>query len=332
MRRPRPLLPLLLGAVALLFAGLPAEATPASPGTSSGATQAQAQALLGSAARAVRTRAWSGTQSVSTWHDGSPSSEVVELRHDPERGTEVRSGTAQAWTSRTSTMDTELLVRLADSYVLAVVGPGSCSGRTAQVVEARRPSGRLAARFFVDRQTGLPLGREVWDASGAQLSSSRFVSLSVGAETASAVLARPVALDRASGGPDWPAPAQLPGGYRLFDAGRPVHDGASVQHLAYSDGLSTVSVFSQPGQLGSLADRGYDEVHVGRTTVWVQPGVPERAVWAGDGQVFTVVSDAGRADVLAAVAVLPHDPAPATGIPARLHRGLSRVGAALGLG
>ncbi len=332
MRPARPFVPLLLGAAALLLLGLPAGAAPGQPRTGSTVTQSQALTLLGTAARAARARAWSGTQAVSTWHDGSPSSEVVELRHDPGRGTEVRSGTEQAWTSRTPAMDGDLLARLADSYALAVVGAQRCSGRSAQVVEARRPGGRLAARFFVDGQTGLPLGREVWDAAGTQLSSSRFVSLTVGPETGSAALVRPVALDRPVVGSDWPAPAQLPGGFRLFDASRPLRDGAAVQHLAYSDGLATVSVFSQPGVLGSLAGRGYTQAHLGRTTVWVQAGVPERVVWSGGGQVFTVVSDAGHADVLAVVAVLPRDRAAATGVSARLHRGLSRLGAALGVG
>lgn len=330
MSRRRPLVPLLLTAAALLLAGLPASAAPAGTGAGS-ATQAQALALLGDAARAVRTRTWSGTQTVATWHDGSPSAERVELRHDPGRGTEVRSGTEQAWTGRTSTLDTDLLARLADSFTLRLAGAVPCSGRTAQVVEARRPGGGLAARFLVDGQTGLPLGRETWDAAGAQLSSSRFVTLTVGSQETS-VAARPVALDRVDVRSDWPAPTVLPGGYRLFDAGRPVHDGVAVQHLAYSDGLATVSVFSQPGRLGSLAGSGYDEVRVDGAAVWLQPGVPTRAVWSGSGQVFTLVSDAGTAGVLAVVAALPHDRAQESGVGARLHRGWARVTAAVGRG
>ena len=144
--------------------------------------------------------------------------------------------------------------------------------------------------------------------------------------------ARPVALDRVDVRSDWPAPTALPGGYRLFDAGRPVHDGAVVQHLAYSDGLATVSVFSQPGRLGSLDRSGYEEVRVGRAVVWLQAGVPTRAVWSGRGQVFTLVSDAGTAEVLDVVAALPHDPAQAGGVGARLQRGWARVTAAVGLG
>ncbi len=97
-------------------------------------------------------------------------------------------------------------------------------------------------------------------------------------------------------------------------------------HLAYSDGLTTLSLFVQRGALGGRPSGGFRSERVAGTRAWVQPVAPERVVWQGRGRVFTVVSDAAPATVRAAVGVLPRDPAPGRGLLARLGRGASRVG------
>lgn len=328
MNRARPLLLLVAGAGTLLLSGMPAGATATGAAGVPSASAAEALDLLGSAAQAARSRSWSGTQYLAAWHDGVATSQVVEVRHDPRTGTWVGAdSTAEASTAIPSAaLDEHLLTQLADAYTLSVAGSGSCSGRRARVVEARRPDGRLAGRFWLDRDTGLPLQREVWDAQGNQLRSSAMVHLEVGPDLAGSPDAmRDVALVAPVRTAAWSAPVGLPGGYTLFQASRPVHDGVAVQHLAYSDGLSTVSLFNQPGSLGTAPPPGYQTVRFPGGTVWLRPGMPERVVWGGDGQVFTLVSDAGRRDLLAAVRVLPHDDAPAAGPLARLGRGLSRI-------
>ena len=56
------------------------------------------------------------------------------------------------------------LVRLLEAhYIVAYAGPGSADNRPAQVVEAWRDDGSLAARFWLDDATKLPLEREVFD-------------------------------------------------------------------------------------------------------------------------------------------------------------------------
>ena len=223
-------------------------------------------------------------------------------------------------------LEEQLLAQLADRYRPVGDGHGACAGRTAHVVQAQRADGRIAARFWLDRDTGLPLRREMWDAPGQPAAQQRARRRAGGAAAGAAAARRPRRLRRSSR--TWLGlPAELPGGSVLFDVGRPVHDGVAVLHLAYSDGLSTVSVFSQPGSVGSAPRRGTTRVGSTAARSGCSPGAPERAVWAGGGRVFTLVSDAGRADLLAAVPALPHDAAPATGLGARLHRGLAGSGA-----
>ena len=322
--RPGTCLLLLLSAGAgLVVVGAPARASTTegeAPATSP--AERRALDLLEEAARAARSRAWSGTQWVATWSGSGSSARTVELEHDPATGTRVTAGET-AETVRSPAADLRLLGQLAARYQLAVAGSERCSGRAAHVVEARRADGRVAGRFWIDSATSLPLRREVWDPAGRPLRSSSFVSLEVGGGDAvgSPVEHEVVRPDDAG----WEVPAALPGGYALFDAGRPEHDGGSVTHLAYSDGLSTVSVFSQPGSLGRAPGEGFREERVAGSRVWVHDGSPRRLVWSGAGQVFTVVSDAGPDDVRAVVAALPHDGVPEHGPAARLQRGLARV-------
>jgi hypothetical protein len=128
----------------------------------------------------------------------------------------------------------------------------------------------------------------------------------------------------------WRVPEGLPGGFRLFDARlsapeEPEH----VLHLAYSDGLSTTSLFAQRGALGSAPPDGFRREDVGGRPVWVRSDLPERVVWSGRGRVWTLVSDAPRDVVRDAVATLPRDRAERDGLLSRLGRGLGRLASAL---
>ena len=329
-RRVRPVL-LVLGVGAVLVCGLPANAAPAEPAARSRpAGDPEALALLADAARAARSRSWTGTQYVATWRAGVASSAVVHVHHDPQTGTRVSGGLPFAASSSPAVgLDEQLLDQLADRYALSVLGVGTCSGRRAQVVEARRSDGQVAGRFWLDTDTGLPLRREVWDPRGQRLRSSSYVDLVVDGHAAVLTPAArsaelPAGSEQAGSAPGWAAPARLPGGYAMFDSGRPAGEGA-VLHQAYSDVLSTVSLFSQPGSLGQVP-AGYRRQEVAGAPVWVRPGTPERLVWSGGGHVFTMISDAGHDDLLAAVGSLPRDGGTDGGILHRLGRGLARVG------
>ena len=99
-----------------------------------------------------------------------------------------------------------------------------------------------------------------------------------------------------------------------------------VLQLSYSDGLSTLSLFVQAGELPG--DPGGSARPMGGGTVWVSPGATERVVWSGDGRTWTLLSDAPGSTVEDTVLVLPHTAAAVTddGVLDRAWRGMSRVG------
>lgn len=107
-----------------------------------------------------------------------------------------------------------------------------------------------------------------------------------------------------------PCPDQLPGGFRLVDAREVVVSGAGgpasrAVHLTYSDGLSAMSIFVQSGRLPVAGPSGTTAQVWDGARVYVAVGWPFRAVWQGEGQVFTVISDAPVDQVSAAVRGLP---------------------------
>lgn len=322
--------------VAGVGAGLLVTTVPALAGTdapTATASEATALAVLDRAARAGRVLPYSGTQYVAAWQDGTTGATLVDVEHQPGHDAVVTAaptaGGPDVPAVATPALDDRLVALLARSYDLAVAGPGRCTGRDTTVVEARE-QGRVAGRFWVDRDSGLLLRREVYDEQGRRVRSSAFVDLEVGRarpQPAPALTARPVEQDagalRAQG---WQVPEELPHGMRLFETRL---TGDRVLHLAYSDGLSTVSLFAQKGALGTGPMAGFAAEEVGDRPVWVRREAPERVVWSGGGRVWTLVSDAPADTVRAAVAALPRDPAPRDGLLARLGRGAARMLGAL---
>jgi sigma-E factor negative regulatory protein RseB len=302
-----------------------------------GASSAEAGAvdLLEQAADAGRRLTYRGTQYVASWRGDTTSSALVDLEHDPATGSVV-SGDSDVPVASTALLDPRMLTRLAATYDLRLAGPGRCAGREAAVVEARDSGGRVAGRFWVDRESGVLLRRDVFDGEGRRIRSSAFVDLAVSdrASGGAPLLAlqtrtgverpAPQAVERLRRG-GWQVPDELPHGFRLFETR--LSDG--VLHLAYTDGLSTLSLFAQSGELGSAPMDGFSAEQVEGRPVWVRHAAPERVVWSGGGSVWTLVSDAPSAVVRAAVATLPRDPAPETGLTARLGRGLARLGGML---
>lgn len=331
---------LLVAGAGTLLAGVPAQAVvrpqPVPSPTGAAAGETRALQLLSAASRAARTRSYSGTQYVSTWHDGSATSSVAEVRHTPAGGSVVdvrpTSGAeADASVTPTTDLDPRLLQLLAQHYVLAVAPDAGCTGRVAHVVEARHPGGGpVAGRFWIDSLSSLVLRREIFDGSGRLFRSSAFATLAVG--SASGVAPAAAMTSDSLGAVDalrrdgWKIPAGLGKDLELYDVRMRSHDGTPVLHLSYSDGLSTLSLFAQRGRLGAARMVGFTKQKVGRAAVWVRSSSPERVVWGGGGRVFTLLSDAPPETVRAAVTVLPHEKAASSGVLARLGRGLRRLG------
>jgi sigma-E factor negative regulatory protein RseB len=217
------------------------------------------------------------------------------------------------------------------NYVLSM---GAAHGSTVQVV-ARRGDGGVAALFWIDRGSGLPLRREVFDNSGRLARASAFVSLEVGRAdlptTAPQVVnAAPEQLiDRGQvlelRQTGWVLPGQLPGGMVLYDVRAQGAGQGLILHLSYSDGLSTVSVFVERGRLATHGLSGWAHATMGGPVYLRDFGLGRRVTWNGGGHVYTVVADAPPTSVAALVAWLPHGEHH-RGFWGRLRHGLDRVG------
>ncbi len=89
---------------------------------------------------------------------------------------------------------------LGQHYVAVYRGTGAADGRVAAMVEVYRFDGTLAARFWLDSRTLVPLRRELFDSSDKQVSDDAFVTVRIGS-----LAGRPDAATTASAasGPAW---------------------------------------------------------------------------------------------------------------------------------
>lgn len=310
-------------------------------------SELRAVELLRRVADADRSVAYLGMQFVSAWSPSGTASSLVEVQNIPGHGTALRvrgsgSGPASSIFTTASGDGLELPIGggpvelLVDNYSLRYAGKAKVAGRRAQVVEMRGAEDVLAARFWVDRRTGLPLRREMYDDSGRTVRASAFVEVQVGERAAPSHLppVAPSAIAQTLGAAEvdalgddgWQCPTTMADYLSLYESRRVETANGPVLHLTYSDGLSTVSVFQQPGRLPTDGLAGYDRVESAQGVRYLRSGIPEQVVWSADGVVYTVVADAPPEIVEQVVADLPHTEAPQDGMLDRLGRGLVRVG------
>ncbi len=229
-------------------------------------------------------------------HDAGGSIEIVSAEGeviDEGRHTYVRDPrSAPGWTSVLVEPAAEGLPAPGSHWELTI-GPGrTVAGRPTTTVVAVRSDGTPAQRLFVDDETGLSLGREVLGPDGHVERSVVFRAIEIGTTGA-----RPAAPDvgteqakRLGAVPSGYRAPSTSGGYDLVTRSRHP-DGVA---LFYSDGLFTVSVFEQQGQLNwdALPNGGTrGELAGTRTRGYRQPS-GNVLVWERDGIVYTCVSDA----------------------------------------
>ena len=229
------------------------------------------------------------------------------------------------------TMTSQMVALLAENYQVAVAGLGQVAGRPARELVLRHRDGRLAARFWVDTQTKLPLRRETYDDSARMVSQDGFVSLRLGSPAAAApprsasvpggkpLAGVQLARLRAAG---WPLPAQLPGQLSLVRASETSSPAGSVMDLAYSDGLSVISLFVQRGHLPAQLN-GWSQVAMRGNRVYEASPDQRSVAWSARGFVYTLIADAPDQTLDQVVGMLPDNARP--GFLGRMGRGLGRL-------
>jgi hypothetical protein len=306
---------------------------------------------MSQAAAACQAVAFRGVQIADWWGLGGESASVIRIWHRP--GPTILAETSSASDGSPSgrladpgvtpgqdemmTVSSPLLALMSENYQLTYGGRGTVTGRKAQVIDVRRPGGGLAARFWLDAATKLPLRRELFDSHGAMFSKDTFVGLRVGAGQLGAMpsadgqpwsgqlgAAGRAAL-RAKG---WRLPAALADGLTMFKATESPAKSGKVVELSYSDGLSVISVFVQHGQLPERLP-GWRRVAAPGREVYASDPDDRSLAWSADGFVYTMIADAPTGVVDGAVLDLPHDTTPlgiAPGDAARNVRALNGAG------
>jgi len=335
---------LLIGALGLLLVA-PASAAAQPYGVPSAERDdASAIASLRRAAIAVERVSYRGTRIVSSWGSESSTTILVDVEHVARQGTLVRmrgGGAAEDTTAFLAARDedsphdpglgVDSLELLTRTYDLREGTPGDVAGRAADVVEIGQ-AGQLVARIWVDRASGLPLRREIFDSTGQLAVESAFIDLQVTDDGFIAHLP-PGAPDTdadqvgLSDVPDlqqrgWACPQQA-GALHLVGVERV----ADALHLSYSDGLSRVSVFEQRGDLDPRDLAGYSPRELGGRTVYVRAGMPSYAIWEASGTVYTLVSDAPVGTMERVIASYPGADRTEPGFWGRVAGGLARMGA-----
>lgn len=322
--------------------------------------QATGMHLLDLAANASLATSYQGVELVSqsdvgggvkvvswVWHEGGGTT-FVETS-DAAAATAKRSAAAHAAGTTVANSDPAngspegvfgvtkgLVSQLGKHYVAAYQGSGSAAGKSASIVEVFRFDGSVAARYWLDRKTMLPLRRELYDTSDKVVSEDSFVQVKFGAlaqppqaarsarsaqaaQSAWVAAGAPAKFLTSLTGQGLRVPATLPGGLPLYKAASTKTTSGEIVELEYSDGLYVVSLFVQRGTLAADMP-GWRQVRVGGQQAYVSG---HSVTWAGPGYVYTVIADAPPQTVTQVVQALPRSGSP--GVLDRLGRGFLRL-------
>jgi len=302
--------------------------------------------------RGVQIVAWSspaGSSSylIDVWHrHGEPELAATDRDSDDSGASRKLPGaSADAGAVGVLSVSSAMLTVLRENYVVEYAGTGSSSDRPARIVVVERHDGTLAAQYWLDQDTSLPLRREMFDESGRRVSEGAFIDLQIGIRGMGAVppprgqawdtflpspqnpgslpSAARIHTLRAQG---WPVPGKLAGNMALASVSRTGTRSGRVLDASYSDGLSVVSLFMQRGEL-SGALPGWHRVNVRGLPVYsTESGdLDEQGLaWSARGFVYTVIADAPPQAVSLVIAELPHDRD--AGFWQRVGRGIRRIG------
>jgi len=335
----------------------PQKTTASTPATSPNTQKASALAghLLTQAAQAAVLTSYQGEEIIShwgttngatndgsvlvsdIWHASGGQTITQTLTAGPASSSEpyLSSDTDGQWPEGVLGVTTQLVRLLETHYVVVYAGAGSADNRTAQIVEAWRENGSLAARFWLDDATKLPLEREVFDTAAHVISEDVFINVRFSKLAPAAAPAGgpadppgpwtdplPAAQLLALRTNGWLVPSELPGGLSLFTGVQTQTSTGAVLDLGYSDGLSVVSLFEQRGNLAAKL-AGWQKITVAGHVIYAAEPDQRSLTWASRGMVYTVMADAPAQTVDNVIGVLPHDKPP--GFWKRMSRGFGRL-------
>jgi hypothetical protein len=272
---------------------------------SADSSSSEAARLVTSMRAAPHAMQFSGMVRVTWLEHGKPNDITVSVADD-NGAIEVESGQARVfdigtrtyfksrlgWSSALVEPEAEDVPAPDHRWTLRVRHGPTIVGRPTRLIEATRSNGTAAQKLYLDTDTNLLLRRDVLDNRGRVQRSLTFLELTIaagptlhaprGVHTQNAV-----PLDDVPSG--YVAPS-TPSGYVLV--GRSRH--SNGVELLYSDGMFTVSMLEQRGELDMNGNAtGGTAVDVGGNdaTRYTEPGA-DVLVWERDGTVFTCVSDA----------------------------------------
>lgn len=313
--------------------------------------QEMGTSLLDKSATAVQSTSYQGTELLSqsglvgrvkmvsrVWHQGGGVT-LVQTSNDaitPASRSAIPSNAATTSPEGVFGVTKPLVALIGKHYVAVYRGKGSAVGRKSEIVELYRFDGSLAARYWLDGQTMVPLRRQLFDTADNQISDDSFVQVKFGAAVAK--LAGPAAAQALPASAlawiaavpasrflasladqGWQVPATQPGGLPLYAAASAKTSDGEVAELEYSDGLYVVSLFVQRGALAPNMP-GWRRAGVAGQQAFVSG---YSVTWAGLGFVYTVIADAPPQTVTQVVKDLPRNGPP--GVLDRLGRGFTRI-------
>jgi negative regulator of sigma E activity len=313
------------------------------PPTGPTLTAAEAQAAMQRAAHAAHSVSYSGSQSFLAYRNSRVIVAQIQVDARAGQGSQVmvKSQTGQQLLKgftpamvSSRVVDEELLGLLERNYQLSATSGASVAGRSATLVTATRDgSYPAAARWWVDDATGIVLWQETYDENGSVDLSYGFTSVSVSRrDSILAHLPPRLAVPRTNtsltissaaelGASGWSSPRKL-AGLSLVKLRSDRADNPDALHLIYSDGLTTVSVFEQRGQLTIAPQNSQWDASM---AAHVRRGASDVATWQSGDLVFTVVTDGTEGALAEVVGSLPHDEGAMPTTLGRIKTGWARI-------
>ncbi|MCA1779335.1 MAG: MucB/RseB C-terminal domain-containing protein [Xanthomonadaceae bacterium] len=156
-------------------------------------------------------------------------------------------------------------------YRIQAAGSGRVAGREARIIEIL-PTDRFryGRRLWLDQSTAMLLRSVLFDAGGEVVETLSFVDIELGASISDQELLpeleNPSRIARyqetgqnaagvaASQTPSW-IPEALPEGFRLTSVGRGGVADQAYEHLLFSDGLASFSIYIEPEGSGSISEQ-----------------------------------------------------------------------------